>query len=82
MKTRGKRILAALTKREPYAVCYPEGKYSSLTLEIADEYFKFGTKMNGQLYNTSDDPFLTSRYYVSRYTTLEEFAAMVEEANG
>ena len=77
-----KRILASLTKREPSVVCYPEGKFSSLTLEIAPEYFKFGTKMNGQLYNTSDDPFLAARYYVSRYTTLDEFAAMVQEANG
>ena len=77
-----KRILAALTKQEPYVLCYPEGRYSSLTLDIAPEYFKFATKMNGKLYNTSDDPFLAARYYVARYTTLDEFAAMVAEANG
>ena len=75
-----KRIIAELTKREPYVVCYPEGNYSNLTLELGPEYFKFGTKMNGHLYNTSDDPFLVSRYYVARYTDIDSFAAMLAEA--
>ena len=77
-----KRIIAELTKREPYVVCYPEGNYSDLTLEVGADYFKFGIKMNGHLYNTSDDPFLVSRYYVARYTTVDDFAAILAEAEG
>ena len=75
-----KRILAELTGREPYVICYPEGNYSDLTLEIGPEYFKFGIMMNGYLYNTSDDPFLVSRYYIARYTDLDDFAAKLAEA--
>ena len=63
-------------------VCYPEGNYSDLTLEVGADYFKFGIKMNGHLYNTSDDPFLVSRYYVARYTTVDDFAAILAEAEG
>ena len=73
-----KRIIAELTKREPYVICYPEGNYSDITLDVGPEYYKFGIKMNGHLYNTSDDPFLVNRYYVARYTDLDEFAAMLE----
>ncbi len=76
-----KRIIAELTKREPYALCYPEGNYSDRTLAVGQEYFKFGTKMNGHLYNTSDDPFLVSRYYVARYTDMDDFAAMLEASD-
>ena len=43
-------------------------------------YYIFGLKMVGGQYNTADDPFLVSRYYVSRYTGLDSFAAMVAPA--
>lgn len=75
-----KRILTEVTGKEVFVLCYPTGKYSDLTLEIGREYYKFGTKMTGKLCNTSEDPMLMNRYYVSRYTTLDEFAAMLQDA--
>ena len=77
-----KRILTALTKREPYAVSYPQGRQNALTRKIAGEYFKFGTRTTGQLCNTSDDPLLFSRFNVARDTTLDEFAAMLAGTKG
>ena len=77
-----KRILAALTKREPYAVSYPQGRQNALTRKIAGEYFKFGTRSVGLLCSTSDDPLLFSRFNIARDTTLDEFAAMIAGANG
>ena len=70
------RILTRVTGRQPSVLCYPTGRYSDLTLEVAERY-NFGLKMVGGQYNTADDPFLVSRYYVSRYTGLDSFAAMV-----
>lgn len=75
-----KRILTEVTGKEVFVLCYPTGKYSDLTLEIGREYYKFGTKMNGEICNTSEDPMLMNRYYVSRYTSLDEFAAMLQDA--
>ncbi len=74
-----KRILAQVTGKEPFVLCYPTGKYSDLTLEIGREYYRFGTKMTGYLCNTSEDPMLMNRFYVSRYTSLDEFAAMLQQ---
>ena len=74
------RILTRVTGRQPSVLCYPTGRYSDLTLEVAERYYNFGLKMVGGQYNTADDPFLVSRYYVSRYTGLDSFAAMVAPA--
>ena len=74
------RILTRVTGRQPSVLCYPTGRYSDLTLEVAERYYNFGLKMVGGQYNTADDPFLVSRYYVSRYTSLDSFAAMVAPA--
>ena len=75
-----KRVITRLTGRIPYVLCYPTGKYSDLTLEVGARHYLFGIKMVGGLYNTSDDPFLVSRYYISRYTDLSTFAAYVSSA--
>lgn len=69
--------LARLTKRVPFVLCYPSGSYNHATRSIGAEYYSFGIKMNGGLYNTSVDPFLIPRYYVSRTTSLSSFASMV-----
>lgn len=74
------RVLARITGRVPYVLCYPSGGYSDLTLEVGERYYLFGLKMNGGIYNTSDDPFLVSRYYVSRYTDIYSFASFLTEA--
>ncbi|MDR0889471.1 MAG: polysaccharide deacetylase family protein [Oscillospiraceae bacterium] len=75
-----KLALTRLTGKEPSVLCYPTGKYSNLSLEIAAEYYNFGLKMVGGLYNTSDDPFLVNRYYISRYTGIGTFASYVSAA--
>lgn len=75
-----KRVITRITGREPYVLCYPTGRYSSLTLEAIGEYYAFGIKMVGNLYNTSDDPHLVNRYYISRYTDIYTFAAYVSNA--
>lgn len=72
-----KRLLIRCTKREPYVLCYPTGKYNSDTLEVIGDYYAFGIKMVGGMYTTGDHPHQVNRYYVSRYTSLSEFAAMI-----
>lgn len=69
--------VARMTGREPHVLCYPSGERSETTKELTAQYYNFGIDMNGGLYTTGDDPMTVSRYYVSRYTTLDEFAAMV-----
>ena len=68
-----------LTKREPYVLCYPTGKYDSNTLSALEGVYEFGIKMKGGLYDTSDDPFLVSRYYVARQDTIYWFKATLED---
>ena len=65
--------LAALTGQVPYAVCYPEGTRSELSIEVARRYYAYGLLMNGQLYNTSDDPMRVKRFYVPRGYDLGSF---------
>ena len=75
------RVITRATGKIPSVLCYPTGKYNGSTLEIAEKYYNFGLKMNGGLYNTSvDDPYLVSRYYISRYTDIYTFAAYIEAA--
>lgn len=75
-----KRVITRITGREPYVLCYPTGKYSNTTLEVAARHYHFGLKMVGGQYNTSDDPFLVSRYYVSRYYDIYTFASYLSTA--
>ena len=75
-----KKVITRITGRIPYVLCYPTGKYSSLTLEVAARHYLFGIKMVGGQYNTSDDPFLVSRFYISRYTDIYTFAAYISNA--
>lgn len=75
-----KRVITRITGREPYVLCYPTGKYSDVTLEVAERYYNFGLKMVGGQYNTSDDPYLVSRYYVSRYYDIYTFASYLSTA--
>ncbi len=74
------RVLTQITGRVPYVLCYPSGRYSNLTLEVGERYYLFGLKMNGGLYNTSDDSFLVNRYYVARYTDIYTFASYISDA--
>ena len=38
------RILTRVTGRQPSVLCYPTGRYSDLTLEVAERYYNFGLK--------------------------------------
>lgn len=69
--------LARITGKVPYVLCYPSGSYNSITTSVGPEYYSFGLKMNGGMWYTDDDYFRVDRYYVSRYTTLSEFIAML-----
>lgn len=64
--------------KEPIAIAYPEGRRNSDTVALTEEYYRLGIDMNGGLYTTGSDETTIPRYYVSRYTTLSEFAAMVD----
>ena len=75
-----KKIITRIAGKEPIVLCYPTGKYNDYTLQLGPDYYMFGIKMNGGLYNTSANPFLVNRYYVSRYTDLYSFAAYLSAA--
>ena len=75
-----RNYLAALTGQVPYAVCYPEGTRSELSIEVAGRYYDYGLLMNGQLYNTSDDPLRVKRYYIPRGYDLGSFRWSVQDA--
>ncbi|MCQ2446078.1 MAG: polysaccharide deacetylase family protein [Clostridia bacterium] len=72
-----RKTIAGWTHRIPFVLCYPSGSYNNSTREIGKEYYSFGIRMNGGLWNTSGDPFLVPRYYVSRETSLSAFAGMI-----
>ena len=75
-----KRAITRITGKEPYVLCYPTGKYNDYTLEYAPKYYLFGLKMTGGQYNTSDDPYRVSRYYVSRYYGMSTFESYLTTA--
>lgn len=75
-----KTVITRITGKEPYVLCYPSGKFNDYTLQVGPEYYQFGIKMTGGLYNTSADPFLVNRYYIARYTDIGTFAAYISSA--
>ncbi len=72
--------VARMTGREPHVLCYPSGDRNETTRELTGQYYNFGIDMNGGLYTTGDERTTVSRYYVSRYTSLDEFASMISPA--
>ena len=58
--------IACVTGFTPYALCYPVGSYSDCALEAARQYYSYGLLMSSGLYNTSMDPLLIPRGYISR----------------
>ena len=71
------RVITAKTGKQCCVLCFPTGKYNSTTLKLAQQYYLFSIKMNGNLYVTGTNRYLIPRYYVSRDTTLASFAAMI-----
>lgn len=43
-----------ITGKQPFVVCYPSGKYSDLAVEKVEEYFTFGTIIDGYTYVTGE----------------------------
>ena len=70
---RSNAALAAATGQIPYVLCYPEGKYSYLTMDVAKDYYTFALRMDGWTYQTGMDPYQVPRSFVSRRITLPDF---------
>ena len=64
--SQSKLVLARLTGKEPFVLCYPTGMYSGLSLEKTAQYYQFGLLMSSGRYVTGDDPYMIRRYYVPR----------------
>ena len=65
----------------PSVLVYPNGDNDEGVREVAARYYDMGVIMtDGRCYVTGNDPYVVSRDYVSRYTTLEEFAGMISWA--
>lgn len=79
--SRSRLALLRLTGTMPSVLVYPYGDNDEMTRQAAARYYDMGVIMvDGRCYRTGNDPYTMSRYYVSRYTTLEEFGTMVSEA--
>lgn len=70
--SQSKLVLARLTGKEPFVLCYPTGMYSGLSLQKTAEYYEYGLLMGGGLYNTDDDPYMIGRFYVPRGLTASQ----------
>lgn len=71
--------IARITGKLPYVLAYPRGSRNGSTLELAPEYYAFGIDMNGGTWRIEGggDNFQVDRLYVSRSTTLSQFAELV-----
>ncbi len=71
--------IARITGKVPYVISYPNGSRDSNTLEIAPQYYAYGIDMNGGTWQIEGgiDNYKVDRIYISRYTTLDEFAGKV-----
>ncbi len=77
---RSRLEIARITGRIPTVLAYPSGRNNRLTRKVAASYYKLGVRMDGGLWNTSSDPYLVSRFYVSRDHTLGDFKKKVAKA--
>lgn len=72
--------LLRMTGKLPTVLCYPTGYCSDESLAMAKQYYKFGIMMSGDRYTTgAQDLFSIPRYFVSRFTTIDEFAKMIAQ---
>lgn len=69
--------LTRLTGRQPFVICYPTGKNTELTREVAAEYYDLGILMTGGRYTTGSDLFRIPRHFVSRSTDIASFASLL-----
>ncbi|MBQ8548998.1 MAG: polysaccharide deacetylase family protein [Lachnospiraceae bacterium] len=75
---KSKGVIAKLTGKEPFVLCYPKGKWSKESLEMTDMYYEYGVFMSGEPFVTGEtDPLRIYRKYISRSTTLDQFKSMI-----
>ena len=72
-----KRMLAEITGKESFVLCYPTGKYSEESLDATADHYQFGLLMSGKNYETGDNPLKITRRYIARSTTLEQYKDMI-----
>lgn len=71
--------IARLTGRIPIAVSYPSGENSAYVRRTAGEYYRFGVKVNGLIWNTGSDPLRVKRLIVPRGLSISTFARVMDE---
>jgi len=75
-----KRFITRLTGKEPFVLVYPTGSQNSTTLKIITDYYRFGVKMLGKVWNTSDDPLMIYRFFPENNTYINIYAKWLESA--
>jgi len=70
--------LARCTGRIPFVICYPMGRYTDAAVRQAADYYIYGTRISGGVYNTSNDRLLVSRIYISRDMSLAGFKSVLK----
>lgn len=72
------RAIARMTGKVPTVVCYPEGRFTQLALDVAARYYTYGTSMEVWCYTTGTDPLRVARYAVMRDTDLWTFRCIID----
>lgn len=75
-----KAFITRLTGKEPFVLVYPTGSQNGTTLEILTDYYRFGVKMLGKVWNTSEDPRLIYRFFPENNTYINIYAKWLASA--
>lgn len=77
--------IEAITGKKVIALSYPYGNIDSKAMEEVKKYYSFGLTTTPKFYSEKgikDELYLLPRKYIKYSTTLEEFADIVESAEG
>lgn len=75
-----KLFITRLTGKEPFVLVYPTGSQNNTTLEVMTDYYRFGVKMLGRVYNTDSDPRLVFRFFPENNTYINVYANWLRSA--
>ena len=67
-------------KKAPLTFVYPIGGSTPAVQEVVRQYYRFGVKMVGNPFNTSNDPTMVYRFFIERQTSLPSYAYMLAKA--
>ena len=67
-------------KKAPLTFVYPIGGSTPAVQEVVRQYYRFGVKMVGNPFNTSNDPTMVYRFFIERQTSLPSYAYMLSKA--